>query len=134
MIRFGRFTISLQHVLLFLLILIVLPQVTYLLSRNVSFVEGAGLVAHPDRFLYGSAGNVDVPGNPAPRDQLPALAGVLGQPFLQGLLWLTALGALAWGLRRERRAATLWMMGFYLACALAFMAKGLLPVNVCSKM
>ena len=125
MVRFGRFAISLQHVLLFLLILIVLPQVTYLLSRNVSFVEGAGLVAHPDRFLYGSAGNVDVPGNPAPRDQLPAVAGMLGQPFLQGLLWLTALGALVWGLRRERRAATLWMTGFYLACALAFMAKGL---------
>jgi 4-amino-4-deoxy-L-arabinose transferase-like glycosyltransferase len=124
-VQFGRFTISLQHLVLFLLILIVLPQVTYLLSRNLSFIEGAGLVAHPDRFLYGSGGNLGIPGNPSPRDQSPAIPGLLGQPFLQGLLWLTALGALAWRLRAERRPAVLYAALFYLASGLAFMAKGL---------
>jgi 4-amino-4-deoxy-L-arabinose transferase-like glycosyltransferase len=129
-IQVGPWRVSLEHALLFVLIAIVLPQVTYLISRNISFVEGAGWVAHPDRFLYGSAGNVDVPGNPSPRDQLPAVSGLLGQPFLQGLLWFGALGAIAWMLREERRAQVLWMVAFYLACAIAFMAKGLAGIAI----
>lgn len=123
--QIGPWTLSLQHVVVFVLVLLVLPQVTYLISRNVSFLESYGWVAHPDRFLYGSAGNVDVPGNPAPRDQSPAVSGVLGQPFLQGLVWLGALVFALVRLRDERRARPLLMVSFYVACALAFMAKGL---------
>ena len=121
----GPWKISLQHVVLFALIALVLPQAVYLISRNLSFVDGHGLVAHPDRFLYGSAGNVDVPGNPNPRDQLPQVSGFFGQPFLQGIGWLGALAALTALLRKERRARALYMVGFYLFCAIAFMAKGL---------
>ncbi|MFW2386725.1 MAG: ArnT family glycosyltransferase [Polyangiales bacterium] len=124
-IRFGRFSVSAQHLILFALFLLVLPQAMYLISRNISWVEGHGLVAHIDRFLYGSAGNVDVPGNPNPRDQTPGLAGFWGQPFVQGAAWLTLLGALALLIRRERRLRPLAMYAFYFFCAIAFMAKGL---------
>ena len=123
--RLGPWRISLQHLVLFSLILLVLPQATYLISRNLSLVDGYGLVAHPDRFLYGSAGNVEVPGNPTPRDQLPEVSGVLGQPFVQAIVWLGALGALGAVLRKERRTRALYMVGFYLFCALGFLAKGL---------
>jgi 4-amino-4-deoxy-L-arabinose transferase-like glycosyltransferase len=123
--QIGPWRVSFQHVVIFALIAMVLPQATYLISRNLSFVDGYGWVAHPDRFLYGSAGNVDVPGNPSPRDQLPHVHGFLGQPFLQGLAWLGALGALVRSLRQERRARVLYMVAFYLSCAIAFMAKGL---------
>lgn len=130
LIIIGRFRISLQHVVAFVVVLVVLPQVTYLLSRNLSWVEGYGLVAHPDRFLYGSAGNVGVPGNPSPRDQLPAVPGLLGQPFLQGILWLGGLGGLLATLRRERRARALWMVAFYFFCGIGLLAKGLLGVAI----
>ena len=123
--RIGPWRVTLQHVVVFALIVMVLPQATYLISRNLSWIDGFGLVAHPDRFLYGSAGNVDVPGNPNPRDQLPAVPGLLGQPFLQGLLWLAALATIVFHLRRERRAHALWMVVFYAFCAIAFLAKGL---------
>lgn len=123
--QLGPWRLSFQHVVLFAVFVLVLPQAIYLISRNVSWLEGAGLVAHPDRFIYGSPGNVDVPGNPTPQDQTPRLGGLLGQPFLQGTLWLAVLAALAVMLRKERRARALWMAAFYLSCAIAFMAKGL---------
>ena len=123
--RVGRWELSFQHLVLFALILLVLPQALYLISRNISWIEGAGLIAHPDRFLYGSGGNFDVPGNPNPRDQLPFMSGLTGQPFTQGLIWLSLLGSIVWTLREERRARALLMIAFYLSCALAFMAKGL---------
>lgn len=121
----GRWRISFQHVVLCAIVLLVLPQAVYLISRNISWIEGHGLVAHPDRFLYGSAGNVDVPGNPTPHDQSPRVAGLGAQPFVQGLLWLGVLSALAMILRKERRMRPLLMYAFYFFCALAFMAKGL---------
>jgi len=129
-IRIGPFEISLQHVVLFGIVLVVLPQAMYLISRNFSWIEGHGLLAHPDRFLYGSAGNVDVPGNPVPRDQTPRVTGLAGQPFLQGTAWLVLLGAIAAILRKERRVRPLFMVGFYFFCALAFMAKGLLGIAI----
>jgi 4-amino-4-deoxy-L-arabinose transferase-like glycosyltransferase len=123
--RIGRFRMSSQHLVLFVIFALVLPQAVYLVTRNISWLDGVGLVAHPDRFLYGSAGNFDVPGNPTPRDQSPHVPGLLGQPFLQGALWLTMLGIIAALLRKERRVRALWMTAFYLSCAVAFMAKGL---------
>ncbi|MGB3051232.1 MAG: glycosyltransferase family 39 protein [Polyangiales bacterium] len=128
--QLGPWKVSLQHLLLFAIFLLVLPQAMYLVSQNVSWVEGHGLVAHIDRFLYGSAGNVDVPGNPAPRDQTPAFNGIAGQPFLQGALWLTLLAGLALILRKERRVRPLLMYAFYFFTAIAFMAKGLLGIAI----
>jgi len=129
-VRLGPWEWSLQHGILFIAFLLVLPQACYLISRNLSFLEGWHLVAHPDRFLYGSPGNLGIPGNPEVRDRLPAVPGLLGQPFLQGLVWLGALGVLASVLRRERRLQRLYMAGFYLACGVAFLAKGLIGIAI----
>jgi 4-amino-4-deoxy-L-arabinose transferase-like glycosyltransferase len=126
----GRWKFSLQHVVLFAIIVLILPQAVYLISRNISWVEGYGLVAHPDRFLYGSAGNLDVPGNPSPRDQTPRVGGLGGQPFVQGIVWLAVLSALAMILRKERRVRPLLMYAFYFFCGIAFMAKGLLGIAI----
>jgi hypothetical protein len=126
----GRWRVSLQHVLLFAIVLLVLPQAVYLISRNISWVEAHGLVAHPDRFLYGSAGNVDIPGNPNPRDQAPRIGGLGGQPFVQGILWLAVLSGLSMILRKERRTRALLTYAFYLFCGIAFMAKGLLGLAI----
>jgi 4-amino-4-deoxy-L-arabinose transferase-like glycosyltransferase len=128
--QIGPWKLSFQHVVLFAIVLLVLPQAVYLISRNMSWLEGYGLVAHPDRFLYGSAGNIDVPGNPNPRDQAPRVGGVGAQPFVQGILWLAALFGLAMILGKERRARPLLMYAFYFFCALAFMAKGLLGLAI----
>ncbi|MDH3845747.1 MAG: glycosyltransferase family 39 protein, partial [Myxococcales bacterium] len=76
--RIGPVKLSLQHAILFLVVLAVLPQAAYLISRNVSWIDGWHLVTHPDRFLYGSAGNIDIPGNPDPREQLPRVQGFGG--------------------------------------------------------
>lgn len=126
----GPLEVSLQHVILFVVVLAILPQAAYLISRNLSWVDGWHLVAHPDRFLYGSAGNIDVPGNPDPRDQFPRIPGIGGQPFIQGTLWLCVLSAVAFILRRERRQRPLLMYAFYFACAIAFLTKGLLGVAI----
>jgi len=123
--QFGRWKLSFQHVVLFAIVLMVLPQVVYLISRNISWIEGHGLVAHPDVFLYGSAGNVDIPGNPNPHDQSPRIGGFGAQPFMQGILWLSLLFGVAMILRKERRVRPLLMYAFYFFCAIAFMAKGL---------
>ena len=128
--QLGPWTLSLQHLLMFAIFVLVLPQAMYLVSRNISWVEGHGLIAHVDRFLYGSAGNLQVPGNPAPHDQTPAFHGLAGQPFLQGALWLTLLGGVALILRKERRVRPLLMYGFYFFTAIAFMAKGLLGIAI----
>jgi 4-amino-4-deoxy-L-arabinose transferase-like glycosyltransferase len=128
--QLGRWKVSFQHLLLFAIILLVLPQAVYLISRNISWVEGHGLVAHADRFLYGSAGNIDIPGNPNPHDQTPQVGGIGGQPFLQGALWLAVLYGLAMILRKERRIRPLLMYAFYFFCAIAFMAKGLLGIAI----
>jgi 4-amino-4-deoxy-L-arabinose transferase-like glycosyltransferase len=128
--QIGRWRVSLQHVVVFAIVLLILPQAVYLISRNISWVEGYGLVAHPDRFLYGSAGNLDIPGNPSPRDQTPRVPGIGGQPFVQGVLWLAVLSALAMRLRNERRVRPLLMYAFYFFCAIAFMAKGLLGLAI----
>jgi 4-amino-4-deoxy-L-arabinose transferase-like glycosyltransferase len=121
----GPWRISSAQLVLFLLFALALPQAMYLISRNITWLDGAGLVPHPDRFLFGSAGNPDVPGNPAPREEAPRIRGLLAEPFVQGLLWLAMLGLIAAVLRKERRSRALWMAGFYLACAIAFLSKGL---------
>jgi 4-amino-4-deoxy-L-arabinose transferase-like glycosyltransferase len=130
LLELGPWKLSFQHLLLFAIFLLVLPQAIYLLSRNISWMEGHGLVAHIDRFLYGSGGNVDVPGNPAPHDQTPAFSGIASQPFVQGALWLALLAGLALIVRKERRVRPLLMYAFYFFTAIAFMAKGLLGIAI----
>ncbi|MCB9631162.1 MAG: glycosyltransferase family 39 protein [Sandaracinus sp.] len=118
-----------QALVAFLLLLVGLPQALYLISRNVRFFPTEGFAFVEDVFLYGSGGNPggigegQVPGNPELRDTHPAVDGLLGQPFLQGLFWLVGLAIVVWWIRREARKQALLMVGFYVFCGLAFMGK-----------
>lgn len=122
----GKVRVSAQHLVLGAIAIAVLPQALYLISRNVTFyTEPFGFAFHGDEFMYGSAGNPSVPGNPAPYPVQPYVDGIIGQPALQGVLWLAGLGLAAWIVLRERRVQQLLMFGFYFFCALAFMGKGI---------
>jgi 4-amino-4-deoxy-L-arabinose transferase-like glycosyltransferase len=126
MVRIGPLAFSAQSVLLAALVLVTLPQVLYLVSRNLTWVwADGGFWAHKDEFLYGSAGNAGIPGNPAHRTRTPYLNGLAFQPAVQGLLWLAGLAALVFWLRRERRVQAHLMFGFYLFASFAWMAKGI---------
>jgi 4-amino-4-deoxy-L-arabinose transferase-like glycosyltransferase len=122
--RVFRFAISAHELLLGALLLVCLPQILYLVSRNVTLDDGL-FAWHRDRFLFGSGHNPDVPGNPGLRDELPRYVGIAVQPAMQALWWASGLGLIVLQLRRERRAQSLYMLGFYVLCALSFMAKGI---------
>ena len=122
--RVWRFTVSAHELLLGTLLLLCLPQILYLVSRNVTF-EGGLFAWHRDRFLFGSGHNPDVAGNFGLHDELPRYAGIAVQPAMQALWWLVGLSLIVFQLRRERRAQGLYMIGFYVLCALSFMAKGI---------
>ncbi|MFW6050775.1 MAG: hypothetical protein ACODAU_06350 [Myxococcota bacterium] len=132
--RVGRAVVSGRHALLAALVLVGLPQVLYLVSRNLTLylpssdidAPDPGFAWHRDTFMRGSAGNDGVPGNPPVAEGLaPYLDALWAQPAVQALVWLAGLAALVWMVARERRAQVLLMLGFYFFCALAFMAKGI---------
>lgn len=113
------------HLLFGLVLLCVVPQVAYLLSRNVTLHLGDpfGFRPHLDEFAQGSGGgNCGLPGNKACRAVEPVYAA--GQPVVLGLYWLAlAVGMLFWN-RRERRTQRLLFIGAWFATALSVMAKG----------
>jgi 4-amino-4-deoxy-L-arabinose transferase-like glycosyltransferase len=127
-------------------LLIAVPQVLYLLSRNMELVlHGSGPYGfrlHYDEFRSGSAGNCGLPGNEAcnlanpaaiprsvtahPAGLVPNLVRTFGafEPFLQALVWSVLLGFLLylnWGERRVRR---LFYIGAWFFAAIATMGKG----------
>lgn len=122
-VRVGRVALSAQHVVIGLLVVLVLPQVLYLASRNVTVIDGPLFAWHGDELIYGSVGNADVPGNPRLREVAPRYRSA--QPIVQAAAWGAVLAVLVWSLRRERRAQALLMSSFYVFCGLAFMAKGI---------
>src|SRR5690554_3836911 len=133
-VHLGRHEFSAKHLLLFFISLLVLPQALYLIGLNFQYgplgsgSEGFGWTS--DRFLFGSAGNADMTGNPEHRMMSPSVSLRVGpvdlaQPFFQGLLHLALLGVALRSIAREESRRGLLLMGFYLFCALAFMAKGL---------
>lgn len=124
-LRVGRYVITGQHLAIGLLFLVGVPQVLYLASRNVALVDGHLFAWHMDDFMRGSAGNGEVPGNPALKRRFPAYRGLLVQPLAQALMFALPLAYLIYALRRERRVRPLLMTAFYGFCALAFMGKGL---------
>jgi 4-amino-4-deoxy-L-arabinose transferase-like glycosyltransferase len=124
--RLGPFVVSAQNVVLFAFVMIALPQALYLISRNLTFVlEDFGFYPHKDEFMFGSAGNGNVPGNSPVRMRAAYLNTLPYQPFVQGLLWLVGLYFLVRAIRREERLMGLAMFGFYLFCSLSWMAKGI---------
>ena len=142
--RLFGFGISMQHLVLGGIMALILPQALYLVSRNLAFFPWEGFGFQADEFLYGSAGNDGIPGNPEHAVQYPAVGGDaarpfpdewgprfawmsqwLAQPIAQGIYWLIGLTGIVLLLRRERRAQSLAMMGFYIFCALGLMGKGI---------
>jgi 4-amino-4-deoxy-L-arabinose transferase-like glycosyltransferase len=122
--RIGPLVISAQEIVLGLFLLIAIPQLLYLASRNISFAGGL-FVWHPDSFMSGSGHNPNVPGNPTLQDELPRVQGLFVEPLAQAIYWAIGCAFATFSLRRERRAQSLGMMAFYLMCGLSFMAKGL---------
>lgn len=147
---FGRkLRFSLWHLVFGAVLLCALPQIIYLLSRNIEFVifgDGPkGFRLHWDEFKSGSAGNCGLPGNENCSPHVPAtlpktdtwwhgskasgLASYLRffaafEPGLQAIVWGAVLGGvlyLNWGERRTRR---LVYVAAWLCAAIATMAKG----------
>ena len=137
---------SAWHLVFGAILLVALPQILYLLSRNLEIVVRGtgdkGFRFHWDEFRSGSAGNCGLPGNeactltasasipPTVRGTFegfgPTLWRAFGafEPFLQGLLWSAVLGTLLyvnWGERRIRR---LYYLAAWFFAAVATMAKG----------
>jgi 4-amino-4-deoxy-L-arabinose transferase-like glycosyltransferase len=121
--RIGPLLISAHEITLGLFLLICLPQILYLASRNVTFIHGL-FAWHRDEFLFGSGHNPNVPGNPPLRDEHQYFDSLLIQPLGQALLWAGCVAIVVLAYRRERRARALYMLAFYIFCGLSFMAKG----------
>jgi 4-amino-4-deoxy-L-arabinose transferase-like glycosyltransferase len=144
---FGKtWRLSLWHLVFGIVLLCALPQILYLLSRNIELVLSGdgpkGFRIHWDEFRSGSAGNCGLPGNEAcvmhSPASIPKSVGAnpsgIGQsliryfggfePSLQAIAWSFVLGGalyLNWGERRRRR---LLYIAAWLCAAIATMAKG----------
>jgi 4-amino-4-deoxy-L-arabinose transferase-like glycosyltransferase len=144
---FGtKWRLSLWHVVFGVVLLSALPQILYLLSRNLELVvwgDGPkGFRLHWDEFKSGSATNCGLPGNEAcvmhspasipksvgatPSGVWPSIVRYFGgfEPSLQAVAWSFVLGGalyLNWGERRVRR---LLYIAAWLCAAIATMAKG----------
>ena len=125
-----RLSLSAHQLVLGVVCLIVVPQVIYLLTRNLTLNVDPrfGLRVPPiravtDAFTFGSAGNCGVmPGNKACVTAAPVYPKVL--PALQALVWAAALGVvlfLEWG---ERRARRLYFLAAFVCAGVATMGKG----------
>ncbi|MBW2528006.1 MAG: glycosyltransferase family 39 protein [Deltaproteobacteria bacterium] len=126
-VSFGsrRLGLSLFHLVMGAILVLVVPQVLYLASRNLSllFDPQVQLLVHGDSFWSGSAGNCGLPGNKAcQQDLLPTVKGM--QPAVQALIWVQALALLLWMSWGERRRQRLLYLAAWLMLALATMAKG----------
>ncbi len=136
-ISIGRWKlrVSLWHLVFGVIVLLVLPQVLYLLSRNLTLhLSGSrGFRWHFDQFFSGSGGgNCGLPGNEACKDQVPV--NKLFQPWHGAALWSALSAALLWINRGERRRARLYFLAAWIFVALAAMGKGapglVLPIAI----
>jgi 4-amino-4-deoxy-L-arabinose transferase-like glycosyltransferase len=119
-----RFSLSAHQLVLGTVLLAALPQIFYLLSRNVAFTthDGVSLHVQTDRFWAGSFGNCGRPGNEACTLRAPVYPAA--PPFLQALGWLGALLVLLKIEARERRTARLLFLASFFFAALSTLGKG----------
>jgi 4-amino-4-deoxy-L-arabinose transferase-like glycosyltransferase len=130
-LRFSGF-----HLLFGAVALSVLPQVVYLLSRNLTLQLSAshfGFRWHLDEFFSGSGGgNCGLPGNEECRYAEPVNRAF--QPALGGLLWGGIFALLLLINRGERRAQRLYFLAAWYFTALSALGKGapglVLPVVI----
>jgi len=118
--------LSAFHLLFGSVLLAVLPQLVYLLTRNVTLqlhTPNFGFRWHWDEFLVGSGGgNCGLPGNEACRWAEPA--NRVFQPALGASIWGGALGLLLYVNRGERRAQRLYFMAAWFFTCLSALGKG----------
>jgi len=117
----ARLRISLYHVVLGAVVACSLPQILYLLSRNVE-LGAFGIRFHVDAFNAGSPGNCGLPGNEACHGAAPVLRGL--HPSFQALIWSQALALILYMNWGERRRQRLFYLAAWLFAALSTMAKG----------
>jgi 4-amino-4-deoxy-L-arabinose transferase-like glycosyltransferase len=113
------------HLLFGCVLVLLLPQVLYLVSRNVTLDWGElpRLRLHADHVMTGSPGNCGLPGNTECRPDTQANGAPL-QPAAAALIW-AGFGALLLGLRRgELRFKRLCYLAAWLFVGLSFMGKG----------
>lgn len=116
-----KLRLSGYHLVLGAIVACTLPQVLYLVSRNVS-LDIRGFHAHLDVFAAGSPGNCGMPGNEACHPASAALRDL--HPSLQAFIWAQALALvvyMSWGERRRQR---LYFLAAWLFAAVSTMAKG----------
>ena len=119
----ARLRLSAYHLVLGAVIACALPQILYLLSRNLDIrLAPFDLRFHADAFRTGSPGNCGLPGNDACHGAAPVLRGL--QPSLQALVWAQALGVVLYANWGERRIARLCFLAAWFFAALSTMAKG----------
>jgi len=131
-----KLRLSTAHGLLGLVVVSALPQLAYLVSRNVTLQLAGppyGFRWHWDELFSGSGlGNCGLPGNEACRLATPS--NPMFQPILGALICGAALGYFVWLNRGERRTKRLYYLAAWFATALAALAKGapglVLPVVI----
>ena len=131
-VAIGRFQIGFsgRQLLIATVLLLVLPQILYLVSRNVvvNMTPAGGLRIPPikfasDLFSSGSPGNCGVwPGIPACEVTPPAHEKAA--PILQAALWVQGLVLFLFLEWRENRRQSLYFLAAILCAAISTLAKG----------
>ncbi len=126
-IALGRWrcTFTTFHLLALAILVCLLPQVAYLLSRNLTFhtTDLFGFRLHTDEMTQGSGGgNCGQPSNLRCKSVNPLYGW--GQPGGFGLLWLALGVGLLFFKRNERRLQRLAFLGAWLCTTIAVMGKG----------
>jgi 4-amino-4-deoxy-L-arabinose transferase-like glycosyltransferase len=121
-----KLRLGLHHLVLGAVALIVVPQVLYLASRNLTLQLDAtphGFRAHFDAFWSGSGGgNCGLPGNEDCRRFAPVNKQL--QPWMAAALWALVGGTFLWLNRGERRLQRLYFIAAWFFVALSALAKG----------
>lgn len=125
--KLGRrhLSVSAYHLLMVVVVAVVLPQVIYLLTRNITLHLGDpfGFRLHLDELQRGSGGgNCGLPGNKSCAAAKVKIAW--GQPGFAALLWAALTGLWLFFNRRERRTQRLYFLAGWFCTALAILGKG----------
>ena len=97
--------LSAYHLVLGAIVVCALPQILYLVSRNLS--RHSWLPHACGRFSSGSPGNCDLPGNEPCRTATPVLRGL--QPALQAAIWAQALASKGLGNTSTAQSWSNWL-------------------------
>jgi 4-amino-4-deoxy-L-arabinose transferase-like glycosyltransferase len=120
----ARVRMSLFGVVVGAVLLVAVPQILYLLARNVALsLAPFELAVVADRFTSGSPGNCGLPGNAhCVEGWAPAVDRLA--PAIQAFGWMQVLALALWLSWGERRVKRLLYLAAWLCAAVATMAKG----------